>query len=313
MTFKMVRARQTPPIVEASKSGVVARNRPGKRDVVLAVHDAFGGTTCSAGVGDGGRCQRIDGIRLAWSGRGCGQACTPFVAIGRRHADDREARSGAGLRLRVERGVGEHDARPRMGEKVAALELAEGRVQPDPSCSEAHHGEERDDDVSAVGARCRDRRSPANAFPSQHVTRLGDFMVQLGERERPVIPEEGRCVGATKHGAVEKLLHGCRFDGAPFQPRWCSASSCVSAVRKESWSQIGRSAVVRRAPGRERRERCGPSSRITCPCDRRRVVAEKVRDKGGNVFGRDVRTAFARAPSRSPPCSSGRWVRWRSP
>ena len=29
MTFKMVKARQTPPIADASKSGVVARNRPG--------------------------------------------------------------------------------------------------------------------------------------------------------------------------------------------------------------------------------------------------------------------------------------------
>jgi hypothetical protein len=29
MTFKMVRARQTPPTADGPKSGVVARNRPG--------------------------------------------------------------------------------------------------------------------------------------------------------------------------------------------------------------------------------------------------------------------------------------------
>jgi hypothetical protein len=163
---------------------------PGQEHVVLAVHRALGGTGRPAGVGDRGRGVRVDHDVRAGVRRGRDPAAPPLVQA-------QGARAGQVGRA----GLGEQQRGTAVGQHELALRWGQRAVDTDPDRTDAHGGQERDDDVRRVRQAGRDPVAGPHALLPEHVRHpvRRDVQLAVGQLGGVVDDREPGRIGLEDH------------------------------------------------------------------------------------------------------------------
>ena len=104
--------------------------------------------------------------------------------------------------------VGEHHARARVMEHELDIGRREGPADPDPTGTESHGREERDDEIDPVRRRGRDRGAAAHPQLGEDPSRAADLVVELAVREPPCLVDERRRARIAGDGGGEELTDG---------------------------------------------------------------------------------------------------------